>query len=75
MKDKVINDKALKDIRSLYRLKNKQGINNKILRDIRSWYESYKEDYYKPIRIGNAFSSNYIKYESNDQTMFMRYNK
>ena len=28
-------------------------------------YESDKEDYYKPIRIVNAFSNNYIKYESN----------
>ena len=24
-----------------------------------------KEDYYKPVRIGNAFSSNYIEYKSN----------
>ena len=28
-------------------------------------YESDKEDYYKPIRTGNAFSNNYIEYESN----------
>ena len=28
-------------------------------------YDDIDEDYYKPIRIGNAFSSNYIKYESN----------
>ena len=28
-------------------------------------YESDKEDYYKPIRIGNVFSNNYIEYESN----------
>ena len=24
-----------------------------------------EEDYYKPVRTGNAFSSNYIEYESN----------
>ena len=37
-------------------------------------YESDKEDYYKPIRMGNAFSSNYIEYESNgekDKTLFI----
>ena len=28
-------------------------------------YESNKKDYHKPIGIGNAFSSIYIKYESN----------
>ena len=51
--------KAIKDIR-------KENFNsNKILRDIRTLYESDEEDYFKPIRIGNAFSNNYIKYESN----------
>ena len=37
-------------------------------------YESDKKDYYKPVRIGNAFSSNYIEYESNgdkDKTLFI----
>ena len=29
-------------------------------------YESDSKDYYKPIRTGNAFSSNYIEYESNE---------
>ena len=29
-------------------------------------FESDKEDYYKLIRLGNAFSSNYIEYESNE---------
>ena len=45
-----------------------------MLRDIRTLYQSDKEDYYKPIRIGNAFSSNYIEYESNgdkDKTLFI----
>ena len=28
-------------------------------------YDDIDEDYYKPIRIGNSFSSNYIEYESN----------
>ena len=63
----------MKDI-SLYGLKNKKGINDKVLRDIRTLYESDKEDDYKPIRIGNAFSSNYIKFESNgdkDKILFI----
>ena len=33
-----------------------------------------KKIYYKPIRIGNAFSSNYIEYKSNgdkDKTLFI----
>ena len=28
-------------------------------------YEYIDEDYYNPIKTGNAFSSNYIEYESN----------
>ena len=34
------------------------------MRDIRTLFEP-KEDYYKPIRISNNFSSNYIEDESN----------
>ena len=33
---------------------------DKIIRDIRILPESNKEDYYETVRIGNAFSSNYI---------------
>ena len=36
-----------------------------LLRDIRTLFESDEEDYHKLIRIGNAFSENYIEYESN----------
>ena len=63
----------MKDIRSLYGFK-KKGMNDKALRDIRTLYESDKEDYYRLIRTGNAFSSNYIEYESNgdkDKTLFI----
>ena len=38
-------------------------------------YESDNKDYYKPIRTGNAFSSNYIEYESNgdkDKTLSIK---
>ena len=39
---------------------------DKVLRDIRTFFELDEDDYYKPIRTGNVFSSNYIEYESND---------
>ena len=39
-----------------------KDINDKVLRDIKTLYKSDEEDYYKPIRTGNAFSSNYIEY-------------
>ena len=62
-------NKTIKDIR-------KENSNTgKILRDIRTLLESDNEDYYKPIRIGNAFSSNYIEYESNgdkDKTLSIK---
>ena len=38
---------------------------DKLFRDIISLFESFEEDYYKLIRNGIAFSSNYIEYESN----------
>ena len=44
------------------------------MRDIKTLFESDEEDYYKPIRTRNVFSSNYIEYESNgnkDKTLFI----
>ena len=35
------------------------------MRDIRTLFESVEEDYSEPVRTSNAFSSNYIEYESN----------
>ena len=37
----------------------------KILYDLRNNLSQQEEDSYKPERIGNAFSSNYIEYKSN----------
>ena len=34
-------------------------------RDVKNLYGDIDEYYYKPIRIGNAFSRNYIEYQSN----------
>ena len=36
-----------------------------MLRDIRTLLESDEDDYYKTIKTGNTFSSNYTEYESN----------
>ena len=50
--------KAIRDIR-------KENFNSdKILRDISPLYES-EENYCEPVRTSNAFSNNYIEYESN----------
>ena len=66
---KEINDITMKDIRNLFRLKKENtAMKNRIIRDIRIlfWYE--EEDYYKPTRVGNFMSNNYIEYESNGNT-------
>ena len=38
-----------------------------MLRDIKNLFEHEKEEenYYKPVRVSNFWSNNYIKYESN----------
>ena len=36
-----------------------------IIRDIMNLFEQEKEDYYKPVRVVNFWSKNYIEYESN----------
>ena len=65
-KENEIEDNIIKDIRILFKSKGKYNtIKDKVLRDIRALFELDEDDYYKPIRTGNAFSSNYIKYESN----------
>ena len=40
---------------------------NKILRGIKNYFECKKEEgnYYKPVRVSNLWSNNYIEYESN----------
>ena len=40
----------------------------KIIYDPRNNFFKQEEDHYKPVRIGNVFSSNYIEYKSNDKT-------
>ena len=61
----IAKDNIIKDIRNLFMLKKKKNnsIKDKLIREKRTLFEPDEEDYYEPIRIGNAFSSNYIEYE------------
>ena len=62
---KEIDDTTVKDIRNLYGLKKEnKAIKNRIIRDFRNLFEHQEEDYYKPVRVGDFWSNNYIEYES-----------
>ena len=55
-------EKIIKDIRNLFRLKNEvKGINNIVLRYVNnlSENENEKENYYKPVRVNNFWRNNY----------------
>ena len=45
--------------------KENEAIKDRIIRDTRNLCEHEGEVYYKPVRIGNFWSNNYIEYESN----------
>ena len=45
--------------------KENETIKGRIIRDIRDLFEQEKEDYYKPVRVGNFWSKHYIEYENN----------
>ena len=36
-----------------------------MIRDIRNLFEHEEENYYKPVRVRNFWSNNYIEFESN----------
>ena len=46
-------------------LENKKAIKDTILLNIRNLFENEEENYYRPVRVNNFWSNNYIKYESN----------
>ena len=57
---------AVKDIRNLFRQeKETKAITDRILRDIKNLfeYEKEEENYYKPVRVSNFWSNNYIENE------------
>ena len=58
----------IKDLRNLFRQeKETKTIKDRILRDIKNLFEHEKEEekYYKPVRVSNIWSSNYIEYKRN----------
>ena len=58
-KKKDIHDELLGNIRTTFRMKkNIKNIKDRVLRDIKTLCGSDEEDYYKPIRTSNSFSSN-----------------
>ena len=60
-------EKITKDIRNLFRLKKEvERIKDLILRNIKNLleYENEEENYYKPVRVNNFWSNNYIEYKS-----------
>ena len=62
---KEINDTTIKNKRYLSRLKKEnEATKDRVIRDIRNLLE-HEEHYYKPVRVGNLWSNNYIGYESN----------
>ena len=69
--------KPIKENEPVRDIRKENYVADKILRDIKTLFESDSKDYYKkPITIGNAFSSNYIEYESNrdkDKTLSIEY--
>ena len=55
-------EKIIKDIRNLFRLKNEvKGINSIVLRYVNNVFENENEEenYYKPVRVNNFWSNNY----------------
>ena len=44
----------------------KKVIKDRILKDIRNLFEHEEKGYYKPVRVGNFWSNNYMEYKSND---------
>ena len=63
---KEIDDTAIKNIRNFFRLKKENKvIKDRILRDIRNFFDLEEEkNYYKPVRVNNFWSNNYIEYGS-----------
>ena len=58
-------NKIIRNIRNLFNLKKEnEAIKDKIMRDFKTLFEQ-EEDFYKPVRVGNFWSYNYIEYGSN----------
>ena len=63
--EKETNYAAIESIRNLFRLKKEnKAIKDTIIRDIKNFFEHEEEDYYKPVELDKAWSSNFIKCKS-----------
>ena len=63
---KELNYTAIKDMRNLFRQEKKtKSIKDRILKDIKNLFEHEQENSYKPVRVSNFWSNDYIEYESN----------
>ena len=60
---KEIDGNTVKDIRNLFRPKKKYL--DRTISYIGNLFEYEEENYYKPVRINNFWSNNYIEFESN----------
>ena len=58
-------ENIVKSIINLFKLKKIEVIKDRIIRYIRTLYKQ-EDNYYKPARVGNFLSNNYMKYESSD---------
>ena len=64
---KELNYTAIKNIRNIFRLKKEtKVIKDRILSDIKNFFEHEEENYYKPVRVSNFWSNNYVEYKSNN---------
>ena len=56
-----IDDASIKNIRNIFRLKNENEANkDSIITDIRNLSEQEKEDYFKPLSVGNFGDNIYV---------------
>ena len=72
--NKEIKDRRIIDIQNLFKhayirnifrfKKSNKVIKDRILRDITNPFEQEEENYYKPERVSNFWSNNYIEYKS-----------
>ena len=62
----VCRSKETENTKKKTRLEDKimKTIKDWVIRDMKKLFE--QEDYYKPVRVDNFYSNNYIKYKSND---------
>ena len=65
-KNKKMKNNVNKDMRKIFILTLvNEAIKDRVTTDIRNLFEHEEENHYKPIRVGNIWTNNYIKCESN----------